>query len=246
LFDLRSLENCEFTAHFLPDEPIAIEPSLTHVWFCDLDQRQQIKEDWRSMLSTEEVARVMRLKGTVERRRSVNRFVFVRQVLGNLAGIMPEKLKYYCGDSGKPELACFGVVNGEQPAMLHFNIAHTENVLAMAVSLGHKVGIDIEVVMSDLDFFEIAKTCCAKEDLEILYSLPKNKVPAAFYRLWTCKEAIAKMDGCGITYGFTKLSTDLTYALYSFEFDLDEKKIIGALTLESNFDPKISSSEKIR
>src|SRR5437867_12827986 len=67
--------------HELPHEP-AIDSKAVHIWFCDLDGYGTSKITY-SALSASELESVKRIKSLENRRRLVNRFTFVRNVLGN-------------------------------------------------------------------------------------------------------------------------------------------------------------------
>src|SRR2546428_13930826 len=154
--------------HQLPDEPVN-DFKAVHIWFCDLDRYGTSKITY-SALSASELERVKRLKSLETRRRLVNRFPFLRNVLGNIADIDPAMLEFCQSSHGKPQLAYLANANKEKPRKLDFSISHTENILALAVVFGGTVGIDIEVVRNDLDFFDIALTHFTIENLELLRS----------------------------------------------------------------------------
>ena len=231
MINLQQLKETHFLVHDLPDEPV-LDLNRPHIWFCNLDENQELKVDWHSILSRDELALAARLKNSLERRRFVNRSVFVRKVLGNLAGIAPEKVEYCLGPKGKPKLVNSIGINGEHMTRLNFNISHTENILALAVAFNKEVGIDLEVINPSLDFFAIAKIHFTPDDLYLLRSLQQSKALLGFYRLWTCKEALAKMHGSGITsWSAVESGTDSQCILYSFELNLDQKEIVGALVV---------------
>jgi len=228
--------------HELPDEPID-DFKAVHIWFCDLDRYGTSKITY-STLSASELERVKRLKSLETRRRLVNRFTFVRNVLGNIADIDPAVLEFCQSYRGKPQLAYPEDANNEKPRKLDFSISHTENILALAVVFGGTVGIDIEVVRNDLDFFDIAMTHFTIENLELLQSMPSNKAAIMFYKLWTRREALAKMDGSGIGgQSDTKSMTNLDLALYPFQFKMDNKEFVGALARNSEICHHVNSDD---
>src|SRR3989475_3514131 len=241
------IETSEFmktrmVVHELPDEP-TMDSKAVHIWFCDLD-RYGISKITYSALSASELERVKRLKSLDNRRRLVSRFTFVRNVLGNIVEIDPAVLEFCQSYRGKPQLAYPANANKEEPRKLDFSISHTENILALAVVFGGTVGIDIEVVRNDLDFFDIAMTHFTIENLELLRSMPSNTAAITFYKLWTRREAFAKMDGSGIVWqSDTKSMTNLDLALYPFQFKMDNKEIVGALARNSEICHHVNSDD---
>jgi 4'-phosphopantetheinyl transferase len=212
----------QFVVHSLPDEKI-IDPTKIHIWFYDLDDKQS-ESTSRIMLSSNELARVERLR-LPEQSRLAARFVFVRKILGNIVNVEPRSLKFHGGLNGKPRLDYPIGKNGKD---LNFNVSHSENILALIVSFGCEVGIDIEVVKPDIDFFSIAKMNFDQKSFELLCAVSHTQVAHLFYHLWTRKEALTKMYGVGIT---DKMSYNLlsqSQSLYSFVFSHGKKEIIGS------------------
>ena len=81
----------------------------------------------------------------------------------------------------------------------HFNISHSTDILAVAISDG-KVGIDIEKLRTpDL---RIAKRFCEDEQAYVTETDPKNR----FFEVWTKKEAYLKYKGTGISGGLNSFS----------------------------------------
>ena len=228
--------------HEMPDEP-TMDSKAVHIWFCDLD-RYGVSKITYSALSASELERVKRLKSLDNRRRLVSRFTFVRNVLGNIVDIDPAVLEFCQSYRGKPQLAYPANANKEKPRKLDFSISHTENILALAVVFDGTVGIDIEAVRTDLEFFDIAMAHFTMENLELLRSMSSNKAAITFHRLWTRREALAKMDGSGIVWqSDSKSMTNLDLALYPFQFKMDNKEIVGALARNSEICHHVNSDD---
>jgi 4'-phosphopantetheinyl transferase len=67
------------------------------------------------------------------------------------------------------------------------------------VAAGREVGIDLEIVRTDLDYPEMALHCMSDRERSELFVLPPEERLAAFYRLWTRKEAYLKGSGTGFS-----------------------------------------------
>lgn len=222
-------QNNWVVVHSTMDEPIK-DDCRVHIWLSDLDDDSQIGS-WDSLSATEH-ARVVRLKSSLERKRMTNRFIFTRKVIGNLAGISLDGWEFSHNSHGKPAPLC--LVDGKgNITRLHFNISHSENILALAVLMNRNIGIDVEVVRPEIDFLSVAKLHFDPESLQMLCSVQPSKISQLFYRLWTRKEALAKLEGVGIAQQSTKILTDMSQSLFSFEFEIGKKKIIGACACET-------------
>lgn len=85
---------------------------------------------------------------------------------------------------------------------LYFSISHSHDLCTIAIS-DAPVGVDIEIVKDHYNPHLIERSLCGNE---------KAVFDGNFTRFWSCKEAIAKMTGKGIT-GYP---TDIDTTQYEF------------------------------
>ena len=82
----------------------------------------------------------------------------------------------------------------------------------IAVSNGAEVGVDVERVVADFAWQQVAETALSSGERSLLDALGGDSAARAFYGIWTRKEAVSKasgqglsqltqMDTCGWTYG---------------------------------------------
>ncbi|HEX4274406.1 MAG TPA: 4'-phosphopantetheinyl transferase superfamily protein [Bryobacteraceae bacterium] len=107
---------------------------------------------------------------------------------------------------------------------LRFNISHSSGLLAAAFARGRHVGIDIEPLNREAHL-HIARDAFAPAEISFLNSLPTDRRSAAFFHLWTLKEAYVKARGMG-------LSIPLTAFAFSFDptsiwFDPMQPETVG-------------------
>jgi phosphopantetheinyl transferase len=86
---------------------------------------------------------------------------------------------------------------------LHFNKSHSGHKLVFAFSRS-AVGIDIEKIKNRSRQDKIAKKISSISEFK-KYQRSKNK-KLEFYKLWTKKEALSKLNGKGLRIGFRKIS----------------------------------------
>ncbi len=84
---------------------------------------------------------------------------------------------------------------------LQFNLSHSGGALAMAVRDGRRVGIDLESDARPRRATALARRWFDSAEADALAVVPETSRLAAFTRLWSCKEALLKADGCGIADG---------------------------------------------
>lgn len=119
----------------------------------------------------------------------------LRILLGHYTQQLPQSLVFAKQTKGKPYFA------DPLCADWHFNLSHSKTGAAIAVSFGEPIGIDIEWMKPNRELLGIAQRFFATSEAATLSTLPEAEQQAAFYRLWTYKEAVLKATGAGITEG---------------------------------------------
>jgi 4'-phosphopantetheinyl transferase len=115
-------------------------------------------------------------------------YTMLRQILARKLGITPGEVTYTVAEKGKPGIA------GDA---LYFNISHTRDAFALAVSESSPVGIDLEKVNRNFSFVPIVKRFFSEEEAGFILN---HEVESRdlFFMLWTRKEALLKAFGTGI------------------------------------------------
>jgi 4'-phosphopantetheinyl transferase len=108
--------------------------------------------------------------------------------------IKPEELRFEYSANGKPGFAA-GVENGG----IHFNLAHSEDLALIAVTRIGPVGVDVEYVRELKDMDQLVTRFFSARENEVFQKVAASEKPAAFFNLWTRKEALLKATGEGIT-----------------------------------------------
>lgn len=205
------------------------DPRRAHVWLCRLEEVSGAE----AVLSAEERARALRFRRETDRTRYVARHVLVRSTLAAFVRRPPESLEFRTGRCGKPHLAFRDGRRTEAIDGVDFSVAHSEDVLALAVTPGRAVGVDLEVVRPIPDPLGTAATQFPPAVLRELAGLPPEELEDAFYRLWTRKEALTKMQGRGLDCRHSRRPLGIPrWTLQSFTFGHGRRKLVGALALE--------------
>lgn len=161
-----------------------------------LDLREDALRRCDAVLDEGERARAEQISDKAARRRFAAARSLLRVSLAGVLGCAPQALVIASGPFGKPYLS----ENGE-PHPLKFSLAHAGNFLALAWSYAGEVGIDVEIprprLARDLDGL-IAHVLNDAEGKRLRRLAPAAR-EAAFYRLWTRKEALAKAAGTGFS-----------------------------------------------
>jgi 4'-phosphopantetheinyl transferase len=141
------------------------------------------------LLSGPERERYRRFHFPKHRREFLCAHALLRLALSRYAGGNPGKWEFARGQWGKPY-----VTGAEQ---LHFNLSHTEGLVACAITGGCEVGVDVERVDRAVDASNIARRFFADEESQYIESLAGDRQRDAFFRIWTLKEAYVKASGRG-------------------------------------------------
>lgn len=117
---------------------------------------------------------------------------FKRQVLSRYAGVAPADWEFSRGEKGKPYLTDPGHA-------LDFNLSHSGDWLACAVTAGVPVGVDIEQCNPQRnpprDVMTLARRFFRAEEVAALASCGPVQQRDRFYDLWTLKESAVKARG---------------------------------------------------
>ncbi len=134
----------------------------------------------------------------------------MRSVLASYLGCQCGELCFTVNAYGKPVLQ----TNGAN-VPLHFNLSHSRGAIALAVSGGRLVGVDVEERERKVDFLGLAQRYFTAEEARHLKMLNEPERADAFFAIWTLKEAYVKGIGRG-----------LTFPLDAFCFDLDGNRLL--------------------
>lgn len=175
---------------------------MTQTWIVPVDTPSLAR--FGGLLSAAESAHAARFHRRADRERFAVGRGALRALLGRALGIDPRAVQLTRDASGRPQLvrgaapATSQPASSGAPAALDFNISHAGRVVAIALSHGARVGVDVEQVRSLHDLASIAALACGPAELGWLQALPRDARSGALIELWTAKEACLKAAGCGL------------------------------------------------
>jgi 4'-phosphopantetheinyl transferase len=168
-----------------------------HVWKLPLDIDNGMFARVIGLLSPDERNRADRFQFEIHRRRFIAGRGMLRLILGRYCDVQPAELRFDYGPNGKPTLRC-GEGTCSSRAVVQFNLAHSGVVGVLAITRVGPVGVDVEQVRG---FPELRELVCrffsAREAAEFSTLRCEGQL-AAFFNLWTRKEALLKAIGEGI------------------------------------------------
>jgi 4'-phosphopantetheinyl transferase len=146
-----------------------------------------------TLLDNDEQSRAQRFKIPQKQARHIEAQGRLRIILGEATDTAPEQLRFSRHAHGKPYLPDF--------PDFAFNLSHTADRMAVVMSRGCRVGIDIESCKPRTNLAALADKCFGPEEKSYWQALPEAEQLHSFYRFWTRKEAFVKAVGQGISLG---------------------------------------------
>jgi 4'-phosphopantetheinyl transferase len=176
-----------------PPKHWSLRENELHVWAASLDVNDAQLNRFAVNLSSLEAGRASRFHFPRHRDRFIAGRGFLRAVLGHYLRTEPGTLEFSYGAQGKPALAGVHARNG-----LHFNLAHSEDLVLLAVTHANSVGVDVERVRTLRDPEELVARFFSPRESAAFRKVSPDRKPAAFFNLWTRKESWLKATGEGI------------------------------------------------
>lgn len=137
-------------------------------------------------------------------------FLICRSILADL-------LNQYCHCSTLPTIV---IGENSRPCFLDqtlpdFNISHSQDRVAVAISLNGKVGLDIELARQRKHYLKVAENFF--DDDEYQWMIAQTDTLSAFWQLWTLKESALKLYAKGV-WQMKSVKIDLNHQLIHAPF----------------------------
>ena len=147
-----------------------------------------------ALLDEAEQARAARFVVAAVKRRFVLSHAALRLTLARRVGGDARDIRYGAIANGKPCLL-------RRPGCGHveFNMSHSGDRVLIALSDDRPVGVDVEALRPIDRLRGLAEKICSGPELAVLDGHPADDASAFLLRLWTCKEAIVKATGLGLS-----------------------------------------------
>lgn len=178
------------------------------IWITNIDEGidADLLREYGDILSTEEITKMRALPSQEVRARYLITRAMVRCVLSRYTNIHPSEWKFSATPYGRPVVASSWGLSSP----LSFNVAHSENLIALVVATERDVGIDIERIARNVDSIELARCFYFPVEAADISSRIEPYRSYRFMEYWTLKEAYVKACGLGLSVPFDHFSFDLS------------------------------------
>jgi len=190
-----------------PQSAFFLHPNEIQVWYATPQAFHDvaIQQKFRSWLSDSELASLNALRFEHHRLTYLVAHALLRAALSKHTGVKPADWQFQTNPFNKPFIA-----DPLNALGLHFNLSHTDGMVAMALTQIGPLGIDVESTTHAQNVSEIAQDILTPNEYRNLNQQPHTHQHTRLLKYWTLKEAFVKATGLGLTSG-----------LQTFEFDLD-------------------------
>jgi 4'-phosphopantetheinyl transferase len=178
---------------FLPfpnhDNTYFIEAGDVHLWCIQLDTMRKSNQQYRSLLSREEIERADSFRFDKDKKYFTRAHAIQRILLSRYLGIDPKDLSFTITTFGKPEIAS---------PFIKFSFSHAGDIALLAVSNKRNIGIDVETLNPIPEADQLIERYFSEREMEIFLQSPEKSRNEVFLTFWTRGEAYLKGKGIGL------------------------------------------------
>jgi 4'-phosphopantetheinyl transferase len=183
---------------------LKLAPHEIHVWLAfdhEIDDPEVLRA-YEALLSPEERVARARLRAPHLPRQYLVTRGLLRTLLSTYApGTPPADWRFTTAENGKPTLAPEFASGG-----IHFNLAHTAGLAAVALARQPTLGVDVENMASRGPPLGVASRYFTAHEARALEQLSERDRRQRFFALWTLKESWLKATGEGLAGGLDQVS----------------------------------------
>ncbi len=173
---------------------ISLEPHAVHLWGIELEGSPWCITRCSEWLDEAERHRATRLVREDTRRQYVLAHGGLRAVLSRYLEVNPDEVSLRRTETGKP----FVARDVREHSAITFNLSHAHNRALIAVSKAQEVGVDLELVRSNVEVVKLSERYFAPSEHTVITQATEAQRAMIFFRYWVVKEAVLKAQGIGL------------------------------------------------
>lgn len=171
------------------------------LWWARLAATDSQLAHMAASLSRAEHVRAARFGRDSLRQRYIIGRALLRTLLANTLGLAPDAVPIVRGARGRPQL------DGIQG--IDFNVSHTQDMSLVGIARGPRIGVDIERADREVNADGLSRKFLGAQERATLDAHDADERRLRFLRYWTCKEAMSKATGDGISAPFRTMEVEL-------------------------------------
>jgi 4'-phosphopantetheinyl transferase len=204
---VKTVRLAEPSGPWAPAPDSELEPGQAEVWL--FRPSEATARGVEGVLTEDELERAQRFRRPAPRARYVSVRGTLRTILSSYLDLPPRDITIVYGAQGKPRLS------PRVGSPLGFNVSHSGDLAAVAVTPAGEIGVDVEARIPRERMPGIAARMLAPAELAWFEALPAGDRTAAFFDLWSAKEACSKLIGRGLTMPFAAIALTSPDAAFS-------------------------------
>lgn len=176
-----------------------LDPDEIHVWLASpaVVTNHRAFSSCISVLSDQERAKCFQFHFERDRDLYLTAHALLRDILSRYDSLAPRAWTFECNEHGRPE-----ITPGLSKLPLRFNLSHTRQLAACAITLHRDIGVDVEHIDKENDVAELtemAENYFAPFEISALKAVPRSQQNERFMTYWTLKESYIKARGTGLS-----------------------------------------------
>lgn len=226
-----------------PSHPV-LQNNEVHLWCADLNVSENTHKMLVKYLNNDELNRAARFVREQDRSHFIAARGILRDILNRYINLAPENIEFNYGEHGKPSL------NPRQnQCNINFNLAHSQDLAIYAITRLNNLGVDIEYTKRNIEALDIAERFFSKNEIASMHVLSASEQVAAFYRIWTRKEAFVKAIGVGLSHPLDQFSVDGSLEKSAINFHTENPSIkndwyVYSITITNEYVAALSLEER--
>lgn len=200
---------------------LELSENEVHLWFAFPNEirDEALLQRYHGFLTPEEAHQRQRFHFEKHRHQYLITRALIRTLLSRYEHLAPADWRFEKNQYGRPHISPTHTVKP-----LHFNLSHTEGLIACAVVLNREVGVDVEDIRRGGDLIQIADRFFSPREVEDLMALPAEHQESRFFDYWTLKESYIKARGMGLSIPLDQFSFHLERNQPRMAISIDERQ----------------------
>ncbi len=204
---------------------LSVKKRQVHIWLVDPTTITDpvMLDRYHALLTPEEHAKWQRYRFDKDKHQHLVTRALIRDTLSRYEPkVAPQDWRFELNPHGKPAIA------NSLAKPLFFNLSHTQNLAALAITRTAEVGVDVEKIKPVEQVRGLAERCFSDGEIQYVFSGEANALMRRFFKLWTLKEAYIKARGCGLSLSLQSVKFAPLAQPLTVEFDPDHDDLPSA------------------
>jgi 4'-phosphopantetheinyl transferase len=164
------------------------------VWLADVSAMTAAPDSCLRLLDDSELGRYRRLRTRDSQVQYAVGHALLRRILSRYADIAESNWQFAIDALGRPR-----ILEPSPWRHLQFNLSHTHGLVACAVGVHCRIGLDVENIFRPVGVVDLARHVLAEPELASLAGTSDAVRSRLFFQYWTLKESYMKATGRGLS-----------------------------------------------